>query len=181
MTWSDEDLARMLKQGNVTILGDEADTFLPKGTVPIIIGSEPKGERVMPAKKAGIPVPKEHCLKHGAVFASKTEAYSMPYLLETYQPLSLLYEPVMFRLPSGSYTPDWAMTIADNYYDPDWEEVVRNKRIFYEVKGAGGFKAYQSGRSSRKSLVEAAYHLSEWGEFRLLVKVKGGGWHEETV
>ena len=165
--WTEEALLKLIGEGRVEI--DEEHSSPGFAKKPPYIKEETRDvTRATTAKKQGIPVPKEYCFKLGATFASQTEAQSMTHLLEMYEPEVLLYEPVMFRLPSGSYTPDWLM-------------VKDGKHVYYEVKGAGGFSAYKSGRSSKKSLIEAAYHLGIFGEFRLLMKMKGGAWHEEVI
>jgi len=162
---SEAELKALLAEGNVELIDEGASMGNP-----YIIGRAPAKNRTETAKPEHILVPDEHRVRQGVSFKSKTEYESMFYLLETYQPKSLLYEPVMFRLPSGNYTPDWEM----------W--LVGQGLVYFEVKGTGGFKAYQSGRSSRKSLLEAAYHLTNrYGQFRLLMKVKGGGWKEEVI
>lgn len=167
--WTDEELARLLKGGNVELVTDHVErvgnALITSG---YIIGKDqPKHPAVKPAKNEALVVPKEYST-HATVFKSNTERDSLHYLVDTYAPTLLLYEPLMFRLPSGSYTPDWMM--------------VHEERIFfYEVKGAGGFKAYKSGRSSQKSLKELAFHMGWLGTAMLLIKQKGGVWHEESV
>lgn len=159
--YSEAELAQLLAQGNVTVDGEEK-----RQPVPVANPPRPKKAK---REKAGIPVPKENCLKD-TVFKSKTEHDALLYLLERYKPRRLLYEPILLRLPSGNYSPDFMMWLRDGSV------------MLIEVKGAGGFKAYQSGRSSAKSLKEAAYHYTDLlGSFMLLVKKKGGGWLEKVI
>jgi hypothetical protein len=93
----------------------------------------------------------------------------MIYLSEYFDGCKLLYEPMVFRLPSGNYTPDWMVRREDGTI------------VFIEVKGRGGFDAHQSGRSSRKSLKEAAYHYDWLGEWIVLVKAGPDTWDWETL
>jgi hypothetical protein len=98
-------------------------------------------------------------------FKSKTEERAWGLWVPTTGCVEAYYEPIRVYLNSGSYLPDFVLRMPDRTL---W---------FVEVKGS--WNAYASGRSSKKSLKEAAkmyWWLGRW--FSLLPK-KGGGWNLE--
>lgn len=104
-------------------------------------------------------------------FRSKAEARAWRWV-DTLEPVRKWYEPLILRMPSGNYTPDFALLMPNGEV---W---------FIEVKGAGAFKAYQSGRSSKKSTREAAYHFAWLGRMWVLIEKpikNGGGWYLEEI
>lgn len=147
--WSEEELARLL-ESRQDITADQQVIKIPK----------PVDDYMR--------VPTDLCLTPGARFKSKTEYLSMQALVNLYDPDKMLYEPHVFHLPSGNYTPDWMMCVKGTLF-------------YVEVKGAGGFKAYQSGRSSSKSLKEAAYHYGWMAVWLLMVHQGKHDWRYEIV
>lgn len=100
-------------------------------------------------------------------FKSLTEKRAFAWLKEQPGVIEVLYEPIMVRMDSGNYTPDFLCRMDD-----------RTLRL-YEVKGS--WKAYQSGRSSKKSLKEAAKQYWFFGTWFSLLPKKGGGWNLEEI
>lgn len=101
-------------------------------------------------------------------FKSKTEARAWRWV-DRFNPVAKFYELVMFRLPGGNYTPDFLLVMPNA------------EKWYIEVKGKGEFKAYQSGRSSKKALKEAAHRLAWDGRWFVLIEKPGGGWHLEEL
>jgi len=103
----------------------------------------------------------------GPDFKSKTERRAWEEWIPTTEAVKWFYEPVRLYLNSGSYRPDFAL-------------VMPNRELhLIEVKGS--WNAYQSGRSSKKSVIEAA-RLYWWlARFFVLMPEKGGGWNLEEI
>lgn len=103
----------------------------------------------------------------GPVFRSKAEKKAWYEWLPTRNYAHAEHEPLSLR-------------IAGALYKPDLVCLRRSGRIdFIEVKGSGGFKAYKSGRSSKRSLKQCARHFAWLGDFYLLQQIpqkEGGGW-----
>lgn len=95
-------------------------------------------------------------------FKSKTEERAWNEWVPTIGCTKALYEPVSFYLPSGRYKPDFLLLMPTR------------EMWFVEVKGS--WNAYQSGRSSKKSLLEAANAFWFMGRWYSLLPQKGGGW-----
>ena len=95
-------------------------------------------------------------------FKSKTERRAWNFWVPTTDCVEAYYESVRVYLNSGSYRPDFVLRMPDREL---W---------FIEVKGS--WNAYQSGRSSKKSLKEAAKLYWWLGRWFSLLPVKGGGW-----
>ena len=110
-------------------------------------------------------------LEPSPAFRSQTEARAWAYVATLDPaPLARFYELIMFRLPSGNYTPDFTLVMP------------AGRLWFVEVKGKGRFKAHKSGRSSKKSLTEAGRLLAWLGRWWALLDVPnedGGGWEWE--
>jgi hypothetical protein len=100
-------------------------------------------------------------------FKSKTEERAWEQWVPTTGCVTAHYEGIRVYLQSGSYQPDF------NLYMPDGE------LWLIEVKGT--WNAYQSGRSSRKSLIEAASVHWRLGQWFSLLPAKGGGWNLEEI
>jgi hypothetical protein len=64
------------------------------------------------------------------------------------------YEPVTLHLAGGNYTPDLLLMVEDADTFELW---------FVEVKGS--WSAYQSGRSSKRNLKQAAVEFAHLGRF----------------
>lgn len=95
-------------------------------------------------------------------FKSKTEERAWNEWVPTIGCVKALYEPIALYLPSGRYKPDFLLLMPDR------------EMWFIEVKGS--WNAYQSGRSSKKSLLEAANTFWFMGRWHSLLPKKGGGW-----
>ncbi len=100
-------------------------------------------------------------------FKSKTERRAYEWLPIETGCIEILYEPIMVRMNSGNYTPDFMLRMPSREL---W---------FIEVKGSWG--AYKSGRSSKKSLIEAAKMYWFLGKWFSLLPVKGGGWDMKEI
>lgn len=96
-------------------------------------------------------------------FKSKTEERAWREWVPTMGCVKALYEPITLHLPSGRYTPDFLLLMPTR------------EMLFVEVKGS--WNAYQSGRSSKKSLIEAANVFWFMGRWHSLLPEKGGGWN----
>lgn len=108
--------------------------------------------------------------KAGLDFKSKTEREVWYEWLPTIEYVRAEYEPMNLKVAGANYTPDIVLLRPDGRI---W---------FIEVKGAGGWKAYKSGRSSRRSLKQCSRYYAWLGDFYLLMKIPkkdGGGWHFE--
>lgn len=105
--------------------------------------------------------------KPGPKYKSKTEEKAHEHLRKAVANIEVLYEPIMVRMPGGSYTPDFMIRRPDREL---W---------FVEVKGS--WDAYKSGRSSKKALKEASKVYWFMGRWFSLLPVKGGGWNMEEV
>lgn len=106
----------------------------------------------------------------GPKYKSKTEERAHDWLLEETKCLEIYYEPIMVRMPSGNYSPDFMLRMPNREL---W---------FVEVKG--DWKAYQSGRSSKKSLIEASktfWFLGRWFSLVSIPKKRGGGWEFKEI
>ena len=115
-------------------------------------------------------VPFKYSLRR-AKFKSLTERDSLQEILSRYQHQVkwLRYEPIILRLPGGNYTPDWLLGAWCYVY-------------MIEVKGTGGFRSHQSGRSSRIQLATAARFVEEaFGWSTLLMKKTPTGWEVSNV
>lgn len=100
-------------------------------------------------------------------FRSKTEERAFKEWAPTTGCIEVLHEAITVHLRSGRYQPDLVLRMPDREL---W---------FVEVKGA--WNAYQSGRSSKKSLKEAASQYWWLGRWFSLLPKKGGGWNLEEV
>lgn len=100
-------------------------------------------------------------------FASKTERRAWYEWIPTTNAVLWYYEPFRLYLNSGSYRPDFALVMPD-----------RTLQII-EVKGH--WDAYISGRSSKKSVKEAAKMYWWLAKFFTLLPVKGGGWDCQEI
>jgi len=103
----------------------------------------------------------------GPQFKSKTERRAWEEWVPTSGCEEAYYEPIRLYLNSGSYRPDFALRMPDGEL---W---------IIEVKGS--WNAYQSGRSSKKSLKEAAKMYWWLARFFSLLPKKGGGWELEEI
>jgi len=104
----------------------------------------------------------------GPDFKSKTEERAWQEWVPTTNCVGAYYEPFRVYLNSGSYRPDIVLRMPD--------------RELWLIEVKGSWNAYQSGRSSKKSLLEAAkmyWWLGRW--FSLLPEKKGGGWNLEEI
>ena len=95
-------------------------------------------------------------------FRSKTEQRAWDQWIPTTGCVEAYFEAITVRLNSGSYKPDFVLRMSDREL---W---------FIEVKGS--WNAYASGRSSKKSLKEAAKMYWWLGRWFSLLPSKGGGW-----
>lgn len=103
-------------------------------------------------------------------YRSRTEERAHQWLSDNTDAIEILYEPIMVRMPSGNYTPDFMLRMPTREL---W---------FVEVKG--NWKAYQSGRSSKKSLIEASktyWFLGRWFSLVSIPKKRGGGWEFKEI
>jgi len=107
-------------------------------------------------------------LKAEPTFKSKTEARAWREWAPTVGAALMLYEPITLHLMGGRYTPDFVF-------------VFENGEVFLvEVKGS--WQAYQSGRSSKRSLKQAAEEfawLGRWFSVMPVPRDQGGGWRVE--
>lgn len=103
-------------------------------------------------------------------FKSNTERQAWNEWLPTIEYVWVDYEPIILKVAGANYKPDIALLRPDG------------RLWFVEVKGAGGWKAYKSGRSSKRSLKQCSRYYAWLGDFYLLMKIPnkdGGGWHFE--
>ncbi len=100
-------------------------------------------------------------------FKSKTERRAWNEWVPTTGCVEAYYEAMRIYLNSGSYRPDFTLRMPNREL---W---------FVEVKGS--WKAYQSGRSSKKSLKEAARMYWWLGRWFSLLPSKEGGWKFEEI
>lgn len=101
-------------------------------------------------------------------FRSKLEKRAWEQWVPTQSASVVKYEPLVFHLAGGNYTPDFMLAFDDGSL---W---------FVEVKG--NWKAYQSGRSSKHLLKQASVEFGFLGRWFALLPVPakdGGGWHLE--
>ena len=103
----------------------------------------------------------------GPKFKSKTELRAWEEWVPTSGCVEAYYETIRVYLNSGSYRPDFTLRMPGREL---W---------FIEVKGS--WNAYQSGRSSKKSLKEAAKMYWWLGRWFSLLPEKGGGWKLEEI
>jgi predicted nuclease of restriction endonuclease-like RecB superfamily len=103
----------------------------------------------------------------GPNFRSKLEERAWYEWVPTMDHIQVWYEPFVLRMNSGNYTPDIVLL------RPDME--------IYVIEVKGSWSAYQSGRSSKKSLLEAQAMYGILFHFFLLMPVKGGGWEFTNV
>ncbi len=103
----------------------------------------------------------------GPNFKSKTELRAWEEWVPTSGCVEAYYETIRVYLNSGSYRPDFTLRMPDREL---W---------FIEVKGS--WDAYKSGRSSKKSLKEAAKMYWWLGRWFSLLPEKGGGWKLEEI
>lgn len=99
-------------------------------------------------------------------FKSKLEKRAWEQWIPTQQAARVFYEPLTLRLTGGNYTPDFLLVMPDH-----------SLRIV-EVKGS--WKAYQSGRTSRRNLRQAAIEFAWLGRFYSLLPDKRG-WNLKEV
>lgn len=100
-------------------------------------------------------------------FASKTERRAWYEWIPTTAAVRWYYEPFRLYLNSGSYRPDFALVMPD--------------RQLHLIEVKGNWHAYTSGRSSKKSVKEAAKMYWWLAKFFTLLPVKGGGWDLEEI
>lgn len=100
-------------------------------------------------------------------FRSKLEERAWHEWLPTIDHIRAWYEPLMLRMNSGNYTPDIVL--------------LRPNLEIYVIEVKGSWDAYQSGRSSKKSLLEAQAMYGVLFHFFLLMPIKGGGWKFTNV
>lgn len=98
-------------------------------------------------------------------FRSKTEERAWREWVTRQGAVRCLYEPLSFRMSSGNYKPDFMLTFADGSM---W---------FVECKGS--WSAYQSGRSSKRNLKQAATEFGWLGRWFALLPDKRGWKLEE--
>ena len=160
-----EELRKMLAENPDLILEDDGDPMgeAPKlpTSVKEILTQFDRAYRAQANAEEDKPGPK---------FKSLTEKRAYHWLQEQPGVIEVLYEPIMVRMDSGNYTPDFLCRMED-----------RELR-FYEVKGS--WNAYQSGRSSKKSLIEAAkqyWFLGTWYSLLPRKRKDGGGWDLEEI
>ena len=77
--------------------------------------------------------------------------------------LVLLYEPLRFKIPGGSYTPDWLCLLADG------------RIILVETKGSKRQRNYRDARSK----LRAAAEVYSWWTF--VEVVEANGWTVEEL
>lgn len=172
MNMTEEELARILAQGNATLDVEHSDARFSASKIPRpgkLPAARSSARRTVAPRDDDDPsmlVPDAYTTRPGVSFQSKTERRSLTYLL-TFEPDVLLYEPVGLRVMSGTYTPDWLM-------------VKHGVRVYVEIKGAARFKAYKSGRGQKKALWEAARQYAFDAVFVLAVYT-GQAWTLELV
>lgn len=103
----------------------------------------------------------------GPKFASKTEERAWYEWIPTTEAVQWYYEPFRLYLKSGSYRPDFALVMPD--------------RELHLIEVKGSWHAYISGRSSKKSVKEAAKLYWWLARFFTLLPVKGGGWDLQEI
>lgn len=97
-------------------------------------------------------------------FRSKTEERAWYEWVLNQGAAKCLYEPLVFHLLGGNYTPDFVLVFPDGSM---W---------FIECKGS--WSAYQSGRSSKRNLKQAAVEFGWIGRWFALLPDKRG-WRVE--
>ena len=98
-------------------------------------------------------------------FRSKTEGRAWDWLAGAGNEwLWIAYEPLVFHLPSGNYTPDIGI----------WTH--GGAQVMIEVKSRMGFKGHISGRSAKRAMREAAAHFSFAYYFVSMIEGRSGGW-----
>lgn len=100
-------------------------------------------------------------------FKSNTERRAWREWLPGQGAVAAFYEHITVHLNSGSYKPDF------NLIMPGGE--------LWMVEVKGSWNTYQSGRSSKKSLKEAAKMYAWLARWFSLLPAKGGGWTFEEV
>lgn len=163
--------------GGVLASGVRAEIEGKEVFYPVITDDEIHVYQPDPYKLAGRLIPSPHTLtavgditKAGLDFKSKTEREAWHEWLPTIEHVKAEYEPMNLKVAGANYTPDIVLLRPDGRI---W---------FIEVKGAGGWKAYKSGRSSKRSLKQCSRYYAWLGDFYLLMKIpkkEGGGWHFE--
>lgn len=91
-------------------------------------------------------------------FRSKTEERAWYEWVLMQGAVRCLYEPLVFHLQGGNYTPDFVLVFEDGSM---W---------FVECKGS--WSAYQSGRSSKRNLKQAAVEFGWMGDWMALLPDK---------
>lgn len=171
---SEEELKAMVaKNPDVTIedngkpMGDKPEFEFK--TMKQIVAEVGEGVRAREyEKEAGPMLTIEH--EPGPKYKSATEKRAHRWLEENTDAIEVLYEPIMVRMPSGNYTPDFVCRMPD--------------RTLWIVEVKGDWKAYQSGRSSKKSLIEASrtfWFLGRWFSLVSIAKKRGGGWDFKEI
>jgi len=92
-------------------------------------------------------------------FDSRLELRAWSEWVPTQNFVTVKFKRIILRLDSGNYTPDFFAVTQEL------------EMWFVEVKGA--WEAYQSGRSSKKSIKEASVELACMGRFFVLMPGKG--------
>ena len=164
--WTPEEYHRYLKEHP-----HAAGTLDEKPIRKAIVESMNLGEAVSAFSEAVEPYAKILAMEEDEEpeieFKSKTEKRAWEQWIPTVDPVAAYYEAIRVRLNSGKYTPDFLLRMPN--------------RELWLIEVKGSWNAYQSGRSSKKSLLEAAklyWWLGRW--FSLLPK-KGGGWNLEEI
>jgi hypothetical protein len=99
---------------------------------------------------------------NGRPLRSRLEERAWTQWVPAQQPSLALYEPLTFALTGGRYTPDFVLKFADG---ETW---------VIEVKGS--WRAFQSGRSSRRNLRQAAVEFAWFGRWFSLMPGRKGKW-----
>ncbi len=156
MNWTQADLDKYLNRGGkVKVLGQS----------PIERAVRPKNQSSATAVKN---IARARLVEPGLKFRSKTERRAW----ENYQQwlpqphlnrlVKMKFEPIVFHLAGGNYTPDFMLVFDDG------------EMWFVEVKGS--WKAYQSGRSSKRNLKQAAAEFGWIGKFFALLPIGKNRW-----
>lgn len=151
MTWTDDDLKRFLEAGGEVVCESATPNF-----------NTAKARE----SHAGVKVVGD-VTRVGPQFRSRAEERAWNEWLPTIDHVHAEFEPISLNIDGALYKPDVVLLRPDGEL---W---------FIEVKGGGGFAAYKSGRSSKRSLRQCARHFAWMGNFYLLQQVPqkdGGGW-----
>jgi len=153
MRWTEQEYQDFLER-----TGANDVKHIPKAREILMNIGRPKKEDVIIRLNDEQPEPK---------FKSKTEQRAWSEWVPTTKCIEAFYEPMRLYLNSGSYRPDFALRMPD--------------RTLWLIEVKGNWNAYKSGRSSKKSLKEAARMYWWLARFFSLLPKKGGGWKLEEI